>query len=158
MEPEDIPFGIRRYPLAMVFFVGGGLGMIAWGQSVDAPMFVFPFGRLDATNASLVLSVIGVVAVLLACVMSYMRFVKRPVVALREDSISIPVGEFAQTTVTLRAGDVLSVQEGDARAGGWRTCRVRHRGGELALHSSSLPSDEAFFKICERLRALAPQR
>ncbi len=28
MEAEDIPFGIRRYPLAMVFFVGGGLGMV----------------------------------------------------------------------------------------------------------------------------------
>jgi hypothetical protein len=155
MDSEDIPFGLRRYWLALGLFSLGGAGFVAWSRTVDAPMFVFPFGRLDAENASLVLLLVGVAALLYTGALVYLRFVKRPVVALRADSITIPLGEFAQTSVTLRAGDVLSVRQDGPRAGGWRTCHVQHRGGLLMVRSSALPSDEAYFKVCERLSAFA---
>ena len=154
MPAEDIPFGMRRYRLGIAMFVLGGAGFLVWSRSIVRPTFVFPFGQREAPTAQLVLGAIGVLSIALGAVLVYVRFVKRPVVALREDSITVPVGEFGGTNVTLRAGDVLNVQEDGPRAGGWRTCRVRHRSGELLVQSSQLPSDEAFFTICERLRAL----
>jgi hypothetical protein len=153
VDSEDIPFGMRRYWLALGLFSLGGAGFIAWSRTVDEPTFVFPFGRLGAENARLVLLLVGVGALLYTGALVYLRFVKRPVVALRADSITIPHGEFAQTSVTLRPGDVLSVRQDGPRAGGWRTCHVQYRGGVLMVRSSALPSDEAYFRVCERLSA-----
>ena len=154
MDSEDIPFGLRRYWLALALFGGGGAGFIAWSRTVTEPMFLFPFGRLEADSASMVLLAIGAGSLVYACALVYLRFAKRPVVALRADSVTVPLGEFARTSVTLRAGDVLSVRQEGPRAGGWRSCHIRHRGGELLVRSSALPNDDAYFRVCERLTAL----
>lgn len=138
----------------MALFVGGGAGFLAWGQRVDGPTFLFPLGRVDAATAATYLSIVGLAALAYAGVLAFVRHVRRPVVVLAEDEVSIPMGEFGQRTVTLRAGDVLSCLEGPRSRGGWRTFRIRHRGGELPLRSSQLPDDEAFARICDRVRKL----
>src|SRR5690349_18542310 len=144
---REIRFGLRRYWFALALFGGVGLGFVAWSRTIERPTFVFPFGRLDPENASLVVLIVGLVAIAYAIAMSYVRFVKRPVVVLGDGEVRIPQGELALTTVTLRTGDVLAVRIDGPRRGGWRTCHVRHRGGILALRSSQLPSDDAFFEI-----------
>lgn len=148
----DIPFGMRRFRLALVLFFGGGFGFIGWSRTVDSPMFIFPLGRLDAEDARLALLVVGVLATTYAATLAYLRFVKRPRVVLRKSSITIPIGEFATTTIKLAKGDVLDVREDGPKPGGWRTCHVRYRGGTFALRSSQVPSDDDFFEICARLR------
>ncbi len=48
MATETIPFGLRRYKLGIGIFLVGGLGFVGWSFSIDAPMFVFPLGHLEA--------------------------------------------------------------------------------------------------------------
>lgn len=158
MAEEEIRFGLRRYPLAVVFFVGGGIGFTAWSRMIERPTFVFPFGTLDPATARPLLLAVGVAAILYAAVISYIRFVRRPAIRLGKDAVSIPVGELGLSVVTIRAGQVLRVDVGARRVGGWRTCAVSHRGGTLALRSSQLPDDEAFFRVCRKLEALTLQR
>lgn len=154
MAEEQIRFGLRRYPLAVAFFVGGGIGFMAWSRMIQRPTFVFPFGTLDPATARPLLLAVGMAGILYAVVISYIRFVRRPAIRLGEDAVSIPVGEFGLSAVTIRAGEVLHVDVGARRFGGWRTCHVSHRGGTLALRSSQLPDDEAFFRVCTKLEAL----
>ncbi len=139
-------------------FGGLGLGMIAWSRGIDRPTFVFPLGMLDPAEARLALVAVGIAALLYIAFTSHVRFVRRPTVLLRDDEVTLPQGEFGLTAVTLRAGDVLSVREGPARAGGWRSCYVRHRGGMAVVRSSQVPSDEAFDEICKRLDSLSRDR
>jgi hypothetical protein len=155
MPDETIRFGLRRYPLMVVFFLGGGVGFITWSGNVDHPIFLFPLGRREPAAASTVMFLVGIASLIYVAAVSYIRFVRRPVVVLGENAISIPTGEFGLRRVMLRKGDIESVRVDGPRAGGWRTCHIRHRGGALALRSSQLPSDEAFFRICKRLEALA---
>ena len=154
MSREEIRFGLRRYPLAMAIFGGGSIAFLSWSRTIERPTFVFPFGRLDPASASHVFALVGIAAGFYGALMTYIRFVRRPVVALGDGEISIPVGEFGHKAITLRKGDVVSVRQDGPRRGGWRTCYVQHRGGTLAVRSSQVPSDEAFFKICERIKAL----
>jgi hypothetical protein len=154
-DVQRVRFGARRYPAQLVLFVGGGVGFLFWSRSVDGPMFLFPLGRVDAATAAPALLVIGLAALLYAAVISYVRFVRSPAVVMRADDITLPVGEFASRTVRLRRGDVIGVKVGPPRMGGWRTCRVEHKGGTVAFHSSAVPSDEDFDLICDQLRALS---
>lgn len=154
MATETIPFGLRRYKLGIGIFLVGGLGFVGWSFSIDAPMFVFPLGHLEASEARVVIGAIGVLALAYTAALSYLKFVMKPTVVLRKRSIAIPTGEFAQRTVTLRAGDVASVREGAPTAGGWRTCHVQHRGGTLVVHSAKLPDDASYFKVRDHLQSL----
>jgi hypothetical protein len=155
MTPREIPFGLRRYPLMVVVFGVLGAGFIAWSRSIERPTYVFPFGVLDPDNASLVLCAVGIASLVYLAVMTYVRFVRRPVIVLAEDAITLPQGEFGQTKVTLRAGDVVTVRQEGPRAGGWRSCYVQSRSGEVVVRSSQLPDDESYFEVCKRLEALA---
>ena len=154
MKQEEIRFGFRRFALMLVMFTGGGLGFISWSRSVDGPTYVFPLGRLDADSASLVLCIVGVASLLYAGAIAYVRFVRRPVVILGDSEVSLPLGEFGGAVIVLRSGDVLGVQREGPRRGGWYTCHVRERQRVVALRSSKLPDDDAFFRVCAALEKL----
>jgi hypothetical protein len=154
VSTREIRFGLRRYPLMVPVFGALGAGFVYWSRSVDRPTFVFPFGTLDPENASLAFLFVGIAAFAYLAIMSYVRFVLRPVVVLGEGVITLPQGEFGQRNVTLCAGSVTSVRQSAPRAGGWRTCYVEHTLGRATLHSSQLPDDESYFAVCEALDGL----
>ena len=155
MAPIEIPYGLRRYPFAVSLLGGGGLGFFYWSAHVNAPTFVFPLGRLDPPTARVVLAADGVAALLYVAAITFVRFVRRPVVRLAPDEITLPVGEFGGSTLTIRRGDVLAVTESGPRLGGWMTCHVRHRGGQHDIPSSQLPSDADFHRVVEHVQGLA---
>ena len=147
MATRNIRFGMRRYPLAMLLFSSAGAGFCVWSQRISKPTFVFPFGTLDPESASTVLMGVGVMAIVYCLVLSYMRFVRQPVVSLGAKNITIPLGEFASSRVTVHRGEVLRVRQEGPGAGGWRTCHVEHRGGTFVLRSSQVPSDDDYFAM-----------
>jgi hypothetical protein len=151
---QEIPYGHRRYGLMVALFGVGGVGFIIWGQSVEKPMFLFPFGRVSPETAAVVLPVIGVATLLYLAALSYVRFFKRPKVLLKKTAVVLPFGEFAQHTVTLRRDAVFEVEELPKRTGGWRTLRIRHQEGVTLMYSSQLPDDKTFELIADHVRKL----
>lgn len=153
MVEEEIPYGLRRAPLMLVMFFGGGAGFIVWGQTIDEPTFLFPLGRLPPDSARLYLSVVGLACIAYAGFVLYVRLVRRPRVRIGKGEVTLMLGELASRTLTLRRGDVRALHEVRTR-GGWRTCHVALAQGEALVHSSHLPNDAAYERICAALRDL----
>jgi hypothetical protein len=152
--PERIPFGLRRYPLLVLVFPGCALLFVYWSARVHGPTYVFPLGVRDEDFARLYLRwVVPTLVLSYLAFVTYVRFVRRPAVVLEANQISLPIGEFGWRTITIHRGSVLETQE-STRRGGWRSIQVRTSAGVAALRSSMLPSDEAYWRIVERLREL----
>lgn len=148
-------YGLRRYVWVLTFGALAVVGFAAWGARVTGPTYVFPFGRLPPDEARTVLFAIAGLVAMYIGFLSYLRYVRKPVVVLGSGSITVPVGEFGLRAVTLRRGDVVSIDERRA-PGGWRTLRVQHRGGILFVGSNQLASDQDFVRVHEHIRALLP--
>ncbi len=153
MAEEEIPYGLRRTPLAIVFFGAGGAGFVWWSRVIDKPTFLFPFGRVEPETGSVYLLIVGLACFAYLATLLYVRFVRRPRMCIGDGEVTLISGELGGQTHTLRKGEVLSVSEEHTR-GGWRTLHVEHAGGELLVQSARLPNDEAYERVCEALKGL----
>src|SRR4051812_22089562 len=104
-----IRYGLRRYPLMVVIFVAAAIGFSVWASQIDKPTFVFPLGRLAPEDARVAVFGVAALAAGYVVAMTYVRFVRRPVVVLEKGRATIPLGEFGLRTVTLQKGDVMEI-------------------------------------------------
>jgi hypothetical protein len=150
---EEIPYGLRRAPLAIVVFGAGGAGFVWWSRAIDEPTFLFPLGRVEPETGRVYLFVVALACFAYLATLLYVRYVKKPRVHIGDGEVTLVLGEFGSQTQTLRQGDVLGTSETRTR-GGWRTLHVQHESGELLVHSARLPDDAAYERVCEALRGL----
>jgi len=154
---EEIPYGLRRTPLAIVLFSAGGVGFFVWSSRIDEPTFMFPLGRVSEDTARVYLLLVGLACLAYVGMMFYIRYYKRPRVRIGEGEVTLVLGEFGGRTLTLHEGDVRALSETRTR-GGWRVCTIEHESGDLEVHSAQLPDDAAYERVTEALRGLVRKR
>lgn len=146
-------YGLRRYPLLVVLFLGAAVGLSLWANGIERPTFVFPLGRLEPHDARIALFGVASLAVLYVGAASYIRFVRRPAIVLEKGRATIPLGEFGLRSITLEKGDVVELVD-ETRRGGWRGVHVRHPRGTFSLWSSQLGSDSDYDRVRTKLDTL----
>ena len=149
----ELRYGLRRYPLLVVMFLGLAAVLSAWASGIDKPTFVFPFGRLEPSEARTTIFVVAGLAVTYVAVASYIRFVRRPMILLQKGRATIPLGEFGLRTITLEKGDVLELRD-ETRRGGWRGVHILHARGAFVVWSSQLANDGDYDRLRKKLDTL----
>jgi hypothetical protein len=149
---KEFRFGTRGYPLvALLSATCCVLSLYASQIPTGSVRFRY-IGMVREETAQHIFLLMGVLAFVYLAALSYLRFIKRPVVRLKKKEISLRLGAFAESQLVLRPGEVLEIRELSKADGGWAVCEIHHQGGIDLLRAKKLPDQQAYVKVREHLR------